>query len=318
MIVRHDIHNHSLLSSCCYDPDATFEAFFRRAKELGHTVFGISNHLWDEKVPGASHWYHQQMINYGLEGARNSVPEIDGIRFMVGSETEYCGLTDTLGMLAETAARFDYMLVPHTHMHMKNFVIAEAPDVKAKRRELADKLIAAMPELRPELAVKMVNGISHGDVEAMLTERTIDVVQYNADFMVESFKKLMNNVEFNKLKDTVPTGVAHPFHPCGFGNDMRKKIMEAVTDEAYAECFAIARDKGVNIEINTGAFTLTENDYAEEPGIRVMRIAREVGVKFTFGTDTHSLKGLDSIRKGDRISELCGITEDDVAEFVKA
>ena len=84
MKIRHDIHNHSLWSSCCYDPEATVNAFAHRAKELGHTVFGISNHLWDEKVPGASNWYRQQMINYGLEGARAAMPMIPGIRLMVG------------------------------------------------------------------------------------------------------------------------------------------------------------------------------------------------------------------------------------------
>lgn len=41
------------------------------------------------------------MINYGLEGARAAMPMIPGIRLMVGTETEYCGMTDTLGMLAE-------------------------------------------------------------------------------------------------------------------------------------------------------------------------------------------------------------------------
>ena len=48
-----------------------------------------------------------------------------------------------------------------------------------------------------------------------------------------------------------------------------------------------------------------------------MKIAKEVGCKFTFGTDTHSLKGLDNIRKGDRISELIGITEADLLDVVK-
>ena len=34
--------------------------------------------------------------------------------------------------------------------------------------------------------------------------------------------------------------------------------------------------------------------------------------KFTFGTDAHSVKGLSSITKGERISELIGITEADL------
>lgn len=317
MKIRHDIHTHSLLSSCCYDPEATFENYFRRAKELGHTVFGISNHLWDEKVPGASHWYQLQMINYGLEGARNSTPDIPGIKIMIGSESEYCGMTDTLGMLAETAARFDYMLIPHTHMHMKNFVIAEDPDVKAKRAELAASLAKNNPDLSPDICRRMANSISFGDIEAMIKERTVDVVKYNSDFMYESFVKLMNNTEFKKLVKTVPTSVAHSFHPCGFNREMTAKIIRAVSEERLVECFELARDMGVFIEINTGAFTHAATDYEGEELIRVFRIALGCGCKFTFGTDTHSLKGLDDIRRADRISELIGIEEDDLAPHVR-
>lgn len=317
MKIRHDIHTHTLLSSCCYDPEATVEHYARRAAELGHTVFGISNHLWDEKVPGASKWYHQQMINFGLEGSRAPLPEIHGIRFLVGTESEYCAMTDTLGMLAETAVRFDFMLIPHSHIHMKNFVIPDMPDVAAKRKELAEKIATSVPDITPEQAKRMANGMSNAEIEALLPERTVDVIKYNAEFLVDSFKKLMANTEFRKMAGLLPTSVAHPFAPCGFSAPMQKSIVEAISDSDYADCFTLAKNLGVNIEINTGAINKSADDFADEPMIRVMRIARECGCTFTFGTDTHSLKGLDSIRRGDRISELCGIGEEQLAEFVR-
>lgn len=317
MKIRHDIHNHSLWSSCCYDPEATVNAFAHRAKELGHTVFGISNHLWDEKVPGASNWYRQQMINYGLEGARAAMAMIPGIRLMVGTETEYCGMTDTLGMLAETAKKFDYVLVPHTHIHMKNFVIPEMDDVKAKRKELVAKILDSMPDFTPAQAEKMVRAFSNGDIENLIGERHVDVVGYNADFMYRSFISLMNNAEFKKLAVTVPTSVAHTFLPCGFSKEMCKTLIEAVSDEKYLECFDLARKLGVGIEVNTGAFKMPENDFADDAMIRVMKLAKKAGCRFTFGTDSHSLAGLDKIRMGDRISELCGIEENDLMDFVR-
>lgn len=317
MKVTHDIHNHTLLSSCCYDPEATVEAFARRAKELGHTVFGVSNHLWDEKVPGASKWYHQQMINFGLEGARAAMPSIPGIRLMVGTETEYCGMSDTLGMLAETAKRFDYVLVPHTHIHMKNFVIPEMEDVKAKREELTAKVASALPELSIDQAKRLVNTLSNGDIENLIGERHVDVIGYNVDFMYKSFLRLMNNPEFQKLAKTVPTSIAHTFSPCGFSKEMQKILIEAVSDEQYLECFTRAQELGVGIEVNTGAFKMPENDFADEAMIRVMKLAKSAGCLFTFGTDSHSLAGLDKIRMADRISELCGITENDLMDFLK-
>lgn len=317
MKIRHDIHTHTLLSSCCYDPEATISAYAYRARELGHTVFGVSNHLWDEKVPGASKWYHQQMINYGLEGARAAMPSIPGMRLLIGTETEYCGMSDTLGMLAETAKKFDYILVPHTHIHMKNFVIPEMDDVKEMRQKLASKIAESVPELSASQAASLVNSVSSNDIEAMLGERHVDMVRYNADFMYQSFLRLMKNSEFVKMVKNVPVSIAHTFSPCGLSKELQKTIIEAVTDEQYLECFCTARALGVGIEVNTGAFKMWRNDFEDEPMIRVMRLAKAAGCKFTFGTDTHSLAGLDRISRAERISELCYITENDLMDFVK-
>ena len=67
MHVTHDLHTHNLFSSCSYDPQATTRNCVRKAMELGHRVFGISNHLWDESVPGASQWYRHR-VRSGAEG----------------------------------------------------------------------------------------------------------------------------------------------------------------------------------------------------------------------------------------------------------
>jgi len=317
MKILHDVHNHSLLSSCCYDPVATVENFVNKARELGHKVFGISNHLWDEKVPGASGWYQKQMINYGLE-ARNSVPKDTGdVKVLIGTESEYLGATDTLGILAETGARFDYVLIPHTHTHMKNFVINEMPEVKEYRGLLREKVAAAFPDLSEPLVKKMVNSLSNNDVEALCGVSLEAVMKYHADFMVTSFHQLMNNPEFIKLAKTVPTSVAHPFHPCGFGSETRCAIMNSVSDEDYLSCFEEAKKLGVYIEVNTGAINQKADNYANEAGIRMLKLAKQAGCKFTFGTDSHSLAGLDNIRQGDVISEVCGITESDLADYVK-
>lgn len=317
MKVLHDVHTHSLLSQCSYDPVATIENYVNRARELGHKVFGISNHLWDEKVPGASGWYQKQMINYGLE-ARNSIPKDHGdMKVLIGTESEYCGATDTLGMLAETGARFDYVLIPHTHMHMKNFVINETQAVKDYRNAIAEEIGKAFPQLNANQAKKMAAALNNADIEALIGTTNEEIIALNSKFMIDSFLQLMNNPEFQKLAATVPTSVAHPFHPCGFGGDMKNAIQNAVSDEDYIKCLEEAKKVGAYIEINTGAFTARKDNFEGEGAIRVMKLAKQVGCKFTCGTDTHSLKGLDDIRTGDDITEICGITEDDLADYVK-
>lgn len=322
MEIKHDIHTHSTLSHCCYDPQATVANYVRRAAELGHTVFGLSNHLWDEKVAGASHWYKHQNISYGLQQMDCVPADTCGVKILCGTETEYFAAKDTVGMLAETAKRFDYVLIPHTHMHMRNQVMPDNADTQAIRAILAERIASVLPELTEDQVRRMANTLGYGEVDAMVDnavffQPTVDMVRYCADFMVDSFKALMANAEFEKIARTVPTSIAHPFHPCGFKRDMQKKIIDAVSDEDLSDCFARAKTLGVNIEINTGAFCHPENDYENEPFIRVMKLAKAAGCRFTFGTDTHSLAGLDGIRKGDDISRIVGITQADLADIVK-
>ena len=50
--------------------------------------------------------------------------------------------------------------------------------------------------------------------------------------------------------------------------------------------------------------------------MRVFSIAKNVGCQFTFGTDTHSVKGLEAIRIGDEVCDQLGFTRDDIAPYL--
>ena len=54
MKILHDVHTHNVLSSCCGDVSASTEAYLKKEAELGNRIFGLSNHIWDERVGGAS------------------------------------------------------------------------------------------------------------------------------------------------------------------------------------------------------------------------------------------------------------------------
>ncbi len=322
MRITHDIHTHSTLSHCCYDPAASIANMVRRAAELGHKIFGISNHLWDEKVPGASKWYKNQMISYGLE-ARNSVPaDTCGVRVLIGVETEYFATSDTLGMLAETAGQFDYALIPHSHIHMRGDVMPDSADVVAIKQIFQERIAKALTELSADQVRRMANALGYAELDTLAAAGvffppTVDFAQYCAEAMLASFAALMANPEFIKLAAAVPTSVAHPFAPCGLPSEIYRRVINLLPDDKLTECFRSAKALGVAIEINTGAFKFPEDDWAHDPLIRVMKLAKAAGCKFTFGTDAHSLAGLDKIRRADDISRVVGITEDDLAGFVK-
>ena len=44
----------------------------------------------------------------------------------------------------------------------------------------------------------------------------------------------------------------------------------------------------------------------------IMRLAKKCGIKFTFGTDAHSVETLSTIRRGDDIADAIGITENNL------
>ncbi|MCQ2427232.1 MAG: PHP domain-containing protein [Clostridia bacterium] len=320
MKVNHDIHTHTLFSSCCYDPAATVRAFIDRAAGLGHEILGISNHLWDEKVPGASGWYKGQTIDYGFE-AKYAIPaDTKGVKVLFGTETEYCGMSDNLGMLAETAVRFDYVLIPHTHTHMKNFVIAENDDVKAYRQELIAAIEEKFPQLTHAQAAKMTAALNYNEIRALIGDKPgmIDEWKYLADFCFSSFESLMKNPEFLKMAASVPTLIAHPFWACGVsGVDVKNVFghLLADKDRLYAD-FAVCAGLGVGLDVNIGTYLDSSNGFADDLMVAVMRIAKAAGCKFTFGTDTHSVAGLDSIRRGDAISEAIGIEKKDLHAIV--
>lgn len=317
MKVRHDIHTHTLFSSCCYDPEATAAAFIEKAHELGHSVFGFSNHIWDEKVPGASNWYRGQTVSYGLEEKYAIPSDTHGIKVLFGTETEYCGMTNNLGMLAETAKNFDYVLVPHSHTHQQNFVMAENPDVKAYRKALVEEICAKLPAVTEEQAQRMAASVKYQEALAAIKHPAVDDGEYLADFLFTSFESLMVHPEFLKLAATVPTLIAHPFHPCGESKEQQFRVLGmllAQKDRLFDD-FGVAARLNVGLDVNIGTYRMPE-DYANDPMVAVMRIAREAGCKFGFGTDSHTLRGLENIRNGDAIGDAIGITDKDLAEII--
>ena len=89
----HDVHAHNYLSACSHDNLATAEAYVNKAAELGLKVLGFANHTWDETVPGASPWYHDQSIAFQMQiktqaGIGSMVHGLGRIRRM----TDKCGL----------------------------------------------------------------------------------------------------------------------------------------------------------------------------------------------------------------------------------
>ena len=119
--VKHDIHIHTHLSAC-----ASREAFIKDyvpiAKSLGLKTIGFADHSWEASIEGASDWYKPQTYER-LAARKEEIKEIDteGITILLGAEGEYA--SEILGLNEKSLSLLDYIIVPHSHTHMKGFVL---------------------------------------------------------------------------------------------------------------------------------------------------------------------------------------------------
>ena len=85
-IVDHDLHIHSYGSMCSGDPEQTPERILQYALDEGFTAVALTDHFWDEKVPGASKWYSKQ--DYPHICQSKPLPKSEGIR-VITIKTEF-------------------------------------------------------------------------------------------------------------------------------------------------------------------------------------------------------------------------------------
>lgn len=118
MNITHDFHVHTVISSCGKE-SATVENYMRIAKEKGLTKIGFADHMWDSAIEGASRWYapqnyeHVAQIKSEIEKYKDS-----GVKIYFGCEGEYDYPHRGVAMTEETAEKFDFILIPHSHTHI--------------------------------------------------------------------------------------------------------------------------------------------------------------------------------------------------------
>ena len=154
--IDNDLHIHSFLSECSQDPKQTAEAILAYAKSEGLKKICLTDHYWDETVPGASPWYKMQDTHHIR--AALPLPECQGIDFLFGCETDMSRHL-TLGVSRERFDEFDFVVVPTTHLHMNEFTIpTDFVDTPEERAKLWVKRLDAL--LSMDLPFKKI-GIAH-------------------------------------------------------------------------------------------------------------------------------------------------------------
>lgn len=115
-VIDHDYHIHSQLSLCSNDPAQTPWRMLQYAAQHGLTSLCLTDHFWDEAIPGAlGRFYQEQTVGHIKEAL--PLPQSEGVRFYFGGECD----VDRFGHVTvtkETCDAMDFIVVPTTHLHL--------------------------------------------------------------------------------------------------------------------------------------------------------------------------------------------------------
>lgn len=131
--IDHDLHTHTQLSLCSGDPAQTAERLLTHAKENNYTVQCVTDHFWDELVPGPSGFYAPQDLAHVKESL--PLPQDDRVKMVFGCETEFVG-GKKFALHPSHYDEFDFIVIPPNHFHMKGFTRPECYDTEEKIADL--------------------------------------------------------------------------------------------------------------------------------------------------------------------------------------
>lgn len=149
-----DLHIHSHLSLCSNDPLQSADAVLKYALDNDIKTICLTDHYWDENVSGPSEWYEVQ--NYKHIAQSLPLPQASGVRFLFGCETELRG-DMTLGISPAVFDKFDFIIIPTTHLHMNGFTCRGDENAEERAKLWVDRFAGV---LDMELPFSKV-GIAH-------------------------------------------------------------------------------------------------------------------------------------------------------------
>lgn len=122
--LNHDYHIHSFISPCSDDPEQVPDRIFKYALDNGLNEICLTDHHWDESVAADDIPGFYKESSFERISSALPLPQSDKVKFRFGCETEL-DKNMVLGIAPDHFDRFDFVIIPTTHMHMTGFTVAE-------------------------------------------------------------------------------------------------------------------------------------------------------------------------------------------------
>lgn len=137
-----------------------------------------------------------------------------------------------------------------------------------------------------------------------------DPPRRHAEFMLQAYEDMLRSPVSRYF-----TAMAHPFHAvcCPYGY---APAMDAISDDEYRRVFDLTAQKGIAVEINLKCVLGLHAEHLpcleQQPHLRMFRIAKECGCRFTFGTDCHWPGAQQLISHASVVADALGLSEQDI------
>ena len=256
-IVDNDLHIHSHISMCSNDPEQNNERILRYAEENGLKTICLTNHFWDETVDGASEGYKKR--GYSVISAAKPLPQVDGIRFLFGCETDL-NKELVLGLSKERCELFDFIAIPTTHFHIEGFTLTD--------EELSS------PQNRAQAWVRRVGAVLEMDLpfyKVGLAHLTCNLIAPSREDYLEVLRLIPQEEMETLFSKAAKTGA---------GIEINSRDMRFADDEAdiVLRPYRIAKKYGCKFYMGSDAHHPNELDAAKalfEKAVDMLKLTEE-------------------------------------------
>ena len=143
-VIDHDLHIHSQLSLCSDDPEQTPACILEYAVKSGLKHICLTDHYWDAHVPLHTDFDFYARQDYERVTRALPLPQAEGVTFHFGVETDMDKFM-TVGVSKAELDKFEFIIIPTTHLHMTGFTLDEADtSLEARARLYIERMEAVL------------------------------------------------------------------------------------------------------------------------------------------------------------------------------